>query len=307
MKFYLSLEDKSASVDNTGEYSEYRRAIVEFLKSQIEEGDSVIEDAGGIGWTSFPEDDVEPNMARVARGTEYEIVLRKSMLKQINTPFKPPWRLTTPVLVIDSDGLDPEFILDYIGLVVSHERTIRNDSIQLGHLERWLGYFSKPGNSYVGTFGIIVQHPNLEGGSFASYREENDKLMELGSRHTNLAYIEKTPQKDDPFSSPYSPGPRPRTITHLGKEFLEANATGLFSEMVSERAIFIPDPEGWVNEVRMFRKNRVPDMSSSFYLSKKDRVSKKRRARGLKSVIEEKTLDPYQLEFTFRLFQSPIS
>ena len=29
---------QDASVDNTGEYSEYRRVIVEFLKSQIGEG-----------------------------------------------------------------------------------------------------------------------------------------------------------------------------------------------------------------------------------------------------------------------------
>ena len=75
--------------------------------------------------------------------------------------------------------------------------------------------------------------------------------------------------------------------------------------MVSEQAIFIPDPEGWVNEVREFRKSRVSDMSSSCYLSKKDRVSKKRKS--LKPIVEETTLDPYRLGFTFRLFQSPKS
>ena len=307
MRLFLSLEDKLAAISDDTKCSRYRRALVAFLESQIGDEHTLMSGEGQIGWTKTEDRDLI-----LATGTRNELTLQMHSRNQTNStdPIIPRFRKDSeslcPVLVIDSDGVDPDFILDYIADVASRNRSIIHDHIYMGHIERFLRFISpisegsKP--RYGGIFGVIVQNPNLEGGEFSGYLPVmTDNLRHVGSRHTNMAFIERMGTRKRKYG--YNSG-KINNKNFVNERFLEKGADAdLFSIMEDNQAIFIRDPEIWVQHVNSFRGWKT-EMSSSCYLSKKDRKQRSTNNRQMRSLWAPSAWDSGRLDFTFRMYDS---
>ena len=306
MRLFLSLEDRSAAINDDIQHSSYRNEVVAFLQSQVEDEHTIMSEEGQIGWTkSEGRKDLT-----LAAGTRNEIKLQINPRNQTNTTqsIVPGYKKDLcPVLVIDSDGVNPEFILDYIGDVASMNRFIMRDNIQMGHIERFLRFISpinerSPKPRYSGVFGIIIQNPNLEGGEFSGYRSVmTDNLRHVGASHTNMAFIERLGTRKRKYGE--NRGEIAKG-SFVNDGFLDKGAdASLFSIMEDNQSIFMRDPEIWVQHVNSYRGWKT-EMSSSCYLSKKDRKQGSANNRQMRSLWAQSAWDYGRLDFTFRMFDS---
>ncbi len=305
MEAFLSLEDRSAV--QRAEYSGYRRRLADFLQDQLGESIPVRRGDGEIGWTSFPEN--PGGKVRLARDSRSEVVLDPERWRKTNTssPIFSPWISDPPlpVLVMDSDGVEPEYILDYIEEVHGGGRKMKGDSVYLGHVVRWLSLFSEPEPAYHGRFGVIIQHPNLEAGSFSGYVPDmGENMIERGAKHTQLAFIEKAGERMNPYwrsSSSRSSSKRIDTNKVVNIDFLDRNDIQLFSDLVDSQSLFLQEPDEWVRHVLTIR-GQATEMKSACYLSKKVRGSRATSRRDMQSTWSSVELAPERIALHFRLF-----
>ena len=89
MRLFLSLEDKLAAISDHTKSSGYRRAVVAFLESQIEDEHTLMSGKGQIGWTKTEDETLSP-----AAGTRNELTLQMHSSNQTNStdPIIPRFR-----------------------------------------------------------------------------------------------------------------------------------------------------------------------------------------------------------------------
>ena len=148
MELLISLEDEKA-VDS--EKSErYRDDLVHFLlndsevRREIGEEYTVCESFGYTYGSNEPRDNRKSVTIAKGAGFFREIGIDESLIRQIQPPLKFKFFSrsrenirTVPVLVIDSDGVNPDRLLDYIGNILGGGEC-NQDSIYMGGIKKWI-------------------------------------------------------------------------------------------------------------------------------------------------------------------------
>ncbi|MAN38495.1 MAG: hypothetical protein CMI21_12950 [Opitutae bacterium] len=264
MRLYVSFEDKV--IDE--EYAGYRRQVFDFLKSHelvVREG--LVVDEEIFGQTKIEEDQRKTREGVDGEGSRAESI---TICHRENGAPSSLWKLDysiirdrgerraniqqdgassyltkkeqgIPVFVIDSDGLDPEGLLDYI-----EQRLLGGvgrcfDHLRAGHVSSMLSMLgANLDPPWVGKFGIVVQHPNLEGGEFGGFSPElADPVRMRGlSDFVKIGLIAELTKKTRGLNNELK-------VARLDKELVDENGIRiqLLSEMVSQDEMHRTDPQ----------------------------------------------------------------
>ena len=311
MELLISLEDKSP-VEDDNRHQEYRRDLLRFLEDdpevrlQIGRDYSVIDRFGyTYGSSDYRAMNEYSRNFMLAKGTGMFHEVEVGVTPRRQTPLRfrdcANWRgrNIVPVIVTDSDGVDPEKLLNYIDEIRSGG-DCRQDSIEMGGLSKWIWAFSGEKPVIKDDFAVIVQHPNMEACSFPGY-SETGRGDENAPNHIKLAFVTKPPRAGFKKPRQYIGG------GEFANDFFEGGRDSrFFSEMVVGNSIFITEPGGLHSHIQRTGE-RVVKVSSA-YLGKSPRrrrdVELSRVSGGIEAlwVNGRRPLKP--LSFHFRMFRA---
>ena len=274
MRLYVSFEDNVTDE----KYAAYRKQVFDFLKSHelvITEG--LVVDEKYFGQTKIEEDQrktrdgVDGEGSRAESITichrekgapsslwkldyatlEYKGERRANIQKDGASAFLTRKEPGIPVFVIDSDGLDPEGLLDYI-----EQR-----------LHGGVGRCLDP--PWVGKFGIVVQHPNLEGGEFGGFSPTLAEPVRMRglSDFVKVGLIAELTKKTRGLNNELK-------VARLDKELIDKSGirVQLLGEMIEDDKMHRTDPQVLVETLQDLRSAGIglsdrPDDKSSLLCS----------------------------------------
>ena len=177
---------------------------------------------------------------------------------------------SAPVFVVDSDGLEPRRILDYIRGIVGGDIGGSGDSVRLLHVQGLLSMLRTHTPNYEGKFGVLVQHANKESARFTGFDDqktsESDKKEAIAST-IKAAWIAR-PQ----------PFPKSKFLNHktVNFPFLEQGGREkILDEILSAQPekLFSEDPVSLVQHINSVGRF-MTGMTCSGYISKENGMDK---------------------------------
>ncbi len=293
MRLYVSFEDKVTDE----QYSAYRKQVFDFLKSHelvISEG--LVVDEKYFGQTKIEEDQRKTREGVDGEGSraesitichrekgapsslwkldyatlEYKGERRANIQKDGASAFRTRKEPGIPVFVIDSDGLDPEGLLDYIEQRLHGGVGRCFDHLRAGHVSSILSMLgANLDPPWVGKFGIVVQHPNLEGGEFGGFSPTLAEPVRMRglSDFVKIGLIAELTKKTRGLNNELK-------VARLDKDLIDKSGirVQLLGEMIEDDKMHRTDPQVLVETLQDLRSAGIglsdrPDDKSSLLCS----------------------------------------